>query len=268
MLRSVYGETIWSRRSSLLWYVAGLSVLVGITVGVYPTIREDADAITQLLEAMPQGMMSFFGAAEVSELLTPAGFVNSRVNASIGAIVIAVYAISIGTGAIAGEEDRHNMDLILATPTPRYVVVLQRFAAMTTLIAVVALAVLIVMAIANPIVDLGFTMGNMIASNIELALLALVFGSLALAVGGLSGRRGLTIGITSGVTVAAYFINGLAELVDWLQGPQKITPFYWLQRSDPLAKGLSIEDTLIMVGVIAVLVGVTVWGFNRRDIAV
>ena len=268
MLRSVYGESIWSRRNSLLWYVVGLGALVGITVSVYPTIREGADTITQLLEAMPQGMMSFFGAAEVSDLLTPSGFINSRVNASIGSIVLAVFAISIGTGAIAGEEDRRTMDLILATPTPRYRIVLERFAAMATLVAVVAFALLIVMAIGNPIVDLGFPVANMIASNFELALLALVFGSLAFAVGGITGKRGITIGIASGTTVTTFFINGLAELVDWLQGAQKFTPFYWLQRSDPLSKGLSIEDTLIMIVTIAIFMGIAVWGFNRRDIAV
>ena len=93
MLRSVYREAIWSRRNSLLWYVVGLGVLVGLTVGVYPTVREGADTFTQLLESMPQGMMSFFGSSDVAEMLSPAGFVNSRVNASIGAIVLAVFAV-------------------------------------------------------------------------------------------------------------------------------------------------------------------------------
>jgi len=268
MLRSVYGETLWSRRSSLLWYVVGLAVLVGITVGVYPTVREGADTFTQLMESMPQGMMSFFGSSDVAELLSPAGFVNSRVNASIGAIVLAVFAISLGTGAISGEEDRRTMDLVLATPTSRSRIVLQRFAAMVTLIVIVAVAVLIVMMIANPLVDLDFTIGNMIASNIELALLALVFGTLALAVGGMTGKRGLTIGVAAGATVASFFINGLAELVDWLQGAQKATPFYWLQRSDPLSKGLSIEDTLIMVLVIGAFLAMAIWGFQRRDVQV
>lgn len=268
MLRSTYGETIWSRRTSLLWYVVGLGALVALTVAVYPTVRDGADTFTQLLESLPQGMMSFFGSSDVAEMLSPSGFVNSRVNASIGAIVLAVFAISLGTAAIAGEEEKRTMDLILATPTPRSRIVIERFAAMATLVGVVAVALAIVMMIANPIVDLEFTLVNIIASNFQLALLALVFGSLALAVGGLTGSRGLTIGVAAGVTVAAFFINGLAQLVEWLQGAQKLTPFYWLQRSDPLARGLSLEDTLLMLGVIAVFVAVAMWGFGRRDISV
>ena len=268
MLRSVYRESLWSRRSSVVLYVVGLGLLVGLTVGVYPTVREGADTFTQLLESMPQGLMSMFGSSDVAELLSPAGFVNSRVNASVGAIVLAVFAISLGTSAIAGEEDRRTMDLLLATPTPRRVIVLSRFAAMVTMVGVVALVILLVMIVANPIVDLDFSLADMIASNFMLTLLALVFGTLALAVGGVTGKRGVTIGIASGVTVATFFINGLAELVDWLQGPQKLTPFYWLQRANPLADGLSIEDTLIMLLVIAVLLAIAVWGFERRDVSV
>ncbi len=268
MLRSVYRESLWSRRGSLLLYVIGLGLLVGITVGVYPTVREGADTFTQLIESMPQGLMSMFGSSDAAELLSPSGFVNSRVNASIGAIVLTVFAISLGTAAIAGEEDRRTMDLILSTPTPRRVIVLSRFAAMVTMVSIVAVAILLVMVVANPIVDLGFSIGNMVASNFQLALLALVFGALALAVGGLTGRRGVTIGLASGVTVATFFINGLAELVDWLQGPQKLTPFYWLQRANPLSNGLSLEDTLIMLIVIGALLGIAVWGFERRDVSV
>ncbi|MEA2000533.1 MAG: ABC transporter permease subunit [Actinomycetota bacterium] len=268
MLRSVFGETMWSRRSTLLWYAVGMAALVGITVGVYPSVREGADTFTQLLESMPEGMLSFFGSSDVAQLLTPAGFVNSRINASIGAVVLTVFAISLGTAAIAGEEDRRTMDLLLSTPITRARIVVERFLAMVALVGAVAGAVLAVMVIANPMVDLGFSLLNMIASNFELGLLALVFGSLALAVGGLTGKRGVTLGVASGATVASFFINGLASLVSWLEWPQKLTPFYWLQRSDPLAKGLSVEDTLIMLAVIGVFLAIAVWGFQRRDVAV
>ena len=153
-MRSLYSESLWNRRTSLLWYVIGLIVLVGITVGVYPTVREDADIFVQMMESMPRGMLSFFGSADIAELLSPAGFVNSRVNASIGAVVLAVFAISLGTNAIAGDEVRRMMDIVLATPTSRTRLVMERFAAMVTLVAVVAFSIFVVMAIANPIVDL------------------------------------------------------------------------------------------------------------------
>jgi len=266
MLGSVFRETIWQRRLTLVWYVVGMGALVGVTVGVYPTVREGSDTITRMMENLPQGLLSMMGSTNIAELLSPAGFVNSRINASIGAVVLTTLAISIGTAAIAGEEDRKTMDLLLANPIPRIRIVLDRFAAMVILVGAVAAAVLLVMIVANPIVDLGFSLGDMVASNLELALLALVFGSLALAVGGVTGRRGTTIGIASGVTVASFFINGLAGLVSWLQAPQKVTPFYWLQRSDPLANGFSYADSLLMIAVIGVFVLIAAWGFEHRDV--
>lgn len=266
MLLNVFRATLWQRRLTLVWYVIGMAALVGVTVGVYPTIREGTGPITRMMENLPQGLLSMMGSTNIAELLSPAGFVNSRVNASIGAVVLTTLAISVGTAAIAGEEDRGTMDLLLANPVPRIRIVLERFAAMAVLVGVVAVTVLLVMIIANPIVDLGFSIGVMVASNVELALLALVFGSVALAVGGVTGRRGITIGIASGVTVATFFINGLAGLVSWLQPPQKLTPFYWLQRSDPLANGLSYADSLLMIAVIGVFLLIAAWGFEHRDV--
>jgi ABC-2 type transport system permease protein len=266
MFRSVFRAALWERRLALVWYAVGMAGLVGVTTGVYPTVREGSGTITRLMENLPQGLLSMMGSTNVAELLSPAGFINSRVNASIGAVVLTTLAISAGTAAIAGEEDRKTMDLLLANPLPRIRIVLERFAAMVVLVGAVATAILVVMAVANPIVDLGFSLGNMLASNFELALLALVFGSLALAAGGLTGRRGTTIGVASGVTVATFFINGLAGLVSWLQPPQKLTPFYWLQRSDPLANGLSYADSLLMIAVIGVFLLVAAWGFEHRDV--
>ena len=68
--------------------------------------------------------------------------------------------------------------------------------------------------------------------------------------------------------MATFFINGLAELVDWLRGPQKLTPFYWLQEWDPLNDGFSLTTVGLMVMVIAGFVAIAVWGFNRRDVTV
>jgi len=268
MLRSVYQSMLWERKISLVWYVVGMVGLVGITVGVYPSVREGADAFTALLNQMPKGMLSFFGNSDAAQLMSPAGFVNSRLNASIGVIVVIVFAISLGTAAIAGEEDRGTLDLLLANPISRARVVLERVGAMGTLIAVVAFATFLVLLVADPLVDLGFSVVNMVASNVGLALTALVFGTMALAVGGVTGRRSFTLGTVSGVTVTAFFVNGLAPLVDWLRWPRELSPFYWLQRSDPLRNGFAWGDDLLMLAVVGGFVAVAVWGFNRRDTAV
>ena len=135
------------------------------------------------------------------------------------------------------------------------------------MISIVATTLLVTLVVANPIVDLEFSFGNMVAANVGLALLTMVFGSISLAIGASTGDRGLTIGVSAGLTAAAFFVNGLAPLVDSISWTQKLTPFYWLGGPNPLAEGFDAGWSLLMVGFSAVMVVVAVWGFNRRDIA-
>ncbi len=159
------------------------------------------------------------------------------------------------------------MDLLLAQPIPRRRVVLESFWAMAAMTTGLAAAVFVVLVVADPLVDLDLGLVGLFAANVGVVLLALVFGSLALAVGALSGSRPLAIGVGAGMTFATFFINGLAPLVDAIAWTQRLTPFFWFLDSRPLDTGFS-WNFLVLVAAVAALVGLAVWGFERRDVSV
>ena len=138
----------------------------------------------------------------------------------------------MGTQAIAGEEDKRTMDLLLAQPIPRRKVVLESFLAMAIMTTGLAVAVWIVLLAFDPFVDLGLPFQGVLAANVGMVLLALVFGTLSLAIGAATGRRGLAISAGAGATLATFFINGLAPLVDAIAWTQRLTPFYWFLRCE------------------------------------
>lgn len=267
MLDSVLGRRIWERRSGYLWWVVGLMALATITVGFWPTIERDTDALGQLFESLPKGFVSIFGASDVEALFTAAGFINSRIYSSVGAIIVVFFAISMGTQAIAGEEDRRTLDLLLSHPISRRSIVLESFGAMAVMVVGLATAVLLVLVIADPLVDLDLPLDGMVAANIGMVLLALVFGTLALAIGSATGRRALTMGIAAGATFATFFINGLAPLVDQIAWTRRMTPFFWVLDPQPLERGFAWQF-LVLAAAIVVLLAVAVWSFERRDVAV
>jgi ABC-2 type transport system permease protein len=102
---------------------------------------------------------------------------------------------------------------------------------------------------------------------LHLALLGVVFGSLALALSASTGRTGLSRGIPAVVAVLAYIVNALAPLVDWLEPLQKLSPFYQYVGHDPLREGVSGVSVVVAVATVAVLVALAVLGFRRRDVA-
>lgn len=267
MLRSVFTKRIWDHRGDYLWWMIGLGSLTLITAGFWPSLAESAEDFQSLLDSLPQGVLSLFGSSDSAALLTPTGFLNSRLYASIGAIVICLFAVSMGTAAIAGEEKDGTLEMLLTQPVSRSRVVLDSFAAMTLLTLGLAAAVGLILVILNPLIDTNLALSNIIGATIGVTLLGLVFGALALALGGLGLRRPTVIGVSSGLVLGTWFINGLAPLIDQLAWLQRLTPFFWFLETQPLDQGLGAQ-LLVLVATVAGLIGIAVWGFERRDIAV
>ena len=267
MLRSIYLKSMWDRRRSMVWWTIGIVALSGVTVAFYPSIAADQDAFEQLLNAYPEEMLSFFGIDDGAELASPEGFVNSQLYANVVPIMLFIFTIGMGTAAIAGEEDKRTMDLLLAQPTTRERVVLDSFAAMATLSGVLTITLVLVLVVSNSPAGLDMSFVGIVAANIGVWLLGLVFGVLALALGAITGRRGLTIGAASGIAVAAFFLYGLAPLVKSLEPLQKLSPFWWYLGAKPLNNGFDVMFLLMIVWIAAGLAA-ALWGFRRRDVGV
>ena len=267
MLGNLYGKSIFERRRSLMWWTVGVAALIFVMIAFYPTIR-DNDEMLKLLEGMPKEMLALAGISDAASMMSPAGYLQGRLFSLLLPLLLLVFAIGVGTRAIAGEEESRTIDLLLSHPLRRWQVVLQSFEAMLTLI--VGLGIVIVLALFIGALSIGMEIGldKLLAGTVNSVLLSLFFGTLALALGAWSGKRGLSMGIASTVAIVGYLINSLAEAVDWLQPLQKISPFYYATAGNPLRDGLNLVRVGIMIVAIVLLVAVAVWSFERRDVAV
>ena len=268
MTTNVFTKSLWERRRSTGWWALGMMALTGVTVAFFPTIRNDTASFQDLFDSMPEGLLTVFGIDDAANLVTSTGLINSRLYAGIGPAIMAVFGIGLGTAAVAGEEDRGTLELLLAQPVARTRLIIEKFAAAVVATIVICTSIGVTLALLNPLVDLELEGLNLVAANLGLGLITLVFTSLALAVGAITGNRGLTVGVTAAVTVFAFFMNGLAPLVNSLSWTQKLSPFFWLQGPNRLANGFSPGYSILMVAVSIVFVATAIWGINRRDIGV
>ncbi len=268
MIGSIFRTSFRERRSATVWWTLGMVSLAVVTVSFFPTIRNDTESFQEMFDSMPEGLLTVFGIDDSTLLITPSGFVNSRLYSGIGPIVLSAFGVGLGTAAIVGEEDRGTLNLLLAQPISRTRLVLEKFASVTASTLSVGGGVLGALVVLNPIVDLGFPLANMVAANVGLVLMTLVFSAFALAIGSLTGDRGRTIGLSVALVVGAFVINGLAPLIDSLAWTRQFSPFYWLQGPNRLSNGFSLGYSSLMVIAIGSLVCVAVWGLNRRDIDV
>ena len=132
-------------------------------------------------------------------------------------LFLLVLAIGSGSRQLAGEEDAGRLELVLAYPVRRRDAVLAKGVVVATeTLVVVAAAASSRSSILNPIADLNLSLGRLAVGVLGVALIALLYGWLALAVGAAGGDRALAIGVPAALAAAAYLVNGLHELAGWL----------------------------------------------------
>ena len=267
MLRNVFSKTIYERRRSLMWWALGVAAMIFITIVFYPTIRDNDDML-KLLQGMPKEMLALAGITDPAAIMAPAGYLQGRLFSMLLPLLLLVFAIGIGTRAIAGEEEARTMDMLLSHPVRRSQVVLQSFEALLVLLASLGLVIVITLFVGALSIDMEIGLDKLVAGTLSSVLLGLFFGTLALALGAATGKRGLSMGIASAVAIAGYLINSLAESVDWLKPAQKLSPFYYATSGNPLANGVNVGHSLVFIVSTALLVALAVWSFERRDVAV
>jgi ABC-2 type transport system permease protein len=265
MFRSVWTKTLYEQRRALLAWVVSLVLLVAMYVAIWPSIKAQP-SLSDFLNNMPETFRALF-AASGADMSTPVGYIQIELMSFMGPLIVILYAVVAGAAAVAGEEDRHTLDLLLANPVSRGRIVLEKAAAMVLGTFALAAVTGLALVLEGGWADMALPVGGVAAAMLHLALLGVVFGALALAIGAAFGHAGASRAVPAVVAVVAYVVNGLAPQVSWLQPVRKLSPFYQFNGHDPLRNGVSGAAVLIAVGTVVVLVALAVAGFRRRDVA-
>ncbi|MFI6431000.1 ABC transporter permease subunit [Rhodococcus oryzae] len=264
MFRSVLTKTLHDQRRALPAWVIGLVLLVGMYVAIWPSVRGEP-SMNEFLDQMPEAFRALF-AMSGADMSTPIGYVKIELLSFMVPLLLLTYAIGAGAAAIAGEEDRRTLDLLLSAPISRRRIVLEKSAAMligTALLGTVTgLALILLGSLAN--MDLPHK--GVAAAMVHAALLALVFGALALALGAITGHPAVSRSVPVAAAVLAYIVNGLAPVVTWLEPWQRTSPFFQYAGHDPIQHGLSASSAVIALATVAVLIIIAIVGFDRRDV--
>ena len=267
LLQSVFGRELWLRRITILWWMLALYGMAVAIIAFWPTLRESPVDIEALLKAVPDELFAMFGISDPKIMFRPEGFLSSRLYATMGPILLIAFSIGAGTSAIAGEESRGTLGILVAQPIPRARVVRDKFLALALWTTLLPLGLGFVLLLGDWAVGLHLPIQGILSANVGLALVSLLFGALAFAVGCATGRPVLARGIATTVAIAAFLLNGLASYLGVFAPVRALSPFAWLlQDGPPLARGLSPS----MLAAPAVIVALYLWAvrsFGRRDLA-
>lgn len=266
MTGRVAREEVAGRARGLAWWAAGLIALAAITIAFWPTISEQQEELNRLVESYPEALVALFAGGGALDLASEAGFLDSQLYAFMFPVVVLVFAVGFGAGAIAGEEDRGTMELLLAQPLSRRRLVAEK--ALALAVALAGLCAVVFLSVWAGALAFGMEIGagRVAAATLALFLLGLAFGTLALALGAATGRRAVAIGVTATVALGAYLLQSLGPLVELLEPWTPLSPFAHYATGDRLRGGFDPAAAGVLLVLALSFVGLAAYGFARRDL--
>lgn len=189
-------------------------------------------------------------------------------NVTLTTFFLCIYAAVQGARAIRGAEDRHSLEVVLATGWSRRAVVRDRavgfLATLLLICAGLGLGVAVSIAAAGA-PDFGGSLITMFVSG----LAAMVAFALGMLVSQLTGSARTASGITSVLLTVLYVGTNVWDEIGPLGLVRYVSPFYYANFSRALVPGygLDVPSALALVVMAAVLLGLAAWAFERRDYA-
>jgi ABC-2 type transport system permease protein len=260
---AVFARSWGERWRSVVAWGVGLAAIAAVQLSVYPSVRSSRAEMQAFVDQWPEAFREAFG---LDAYASGPGYLNAELFSLVVPFVLIGVAVGAAAAATAGEEERGTADLLLSLPVSRARVLAAKTASMVSAVAVVALSGWAVLTVGCPWVDLDVDTGRLAGAFAMAALLALLFGALALVVGTVSGSRALALGAGVGLALAAFLLDALAPMADWLESWQQVSPFDWAFGNQPLLEGGDLGMALRLLAVTVVLVALAHLAFRRRDV--
>ena len=251
--RGVGVQSFRRQAVAMFWWIVGIAVAAGYLVIVAKTSEKQ---LHDLMSGSSLFQQLFSGA----DIGTNNGFLSVLVFGYIQVVV----AIFIGLLAYRWTTDlqKGRLELVLSTPTPRWRVILERYAAVVAAAVAAVLAIWLAVILFAQASGFEVDAGRVFVASVGMLPLALVTASLVYA---LSGRLppGLVIGIMSAFVAVSYLMDLLRTLLHLPGWALDFSIFH--QYGTPMLSGLNWAGFAGMLAVAAALLALGGWQFITGD---
>ena len=263
MFSSIYIKTLHERRKAIVFWSLGLFAFALFIGLLYPSI-DDIEGFEALADDMPDIFQALVG--EINDITSPAGFLGAELYSLMLPLGLSILAIGFGASAVAREEETGTIELLLATPTSRTRIIIEKIAALATILLLAAAATWMGVALSTLLVDFDVSLVDAWWASVIAASLAFSFGLLALAITAWGGKRGLAVGVMAAFFTISYFGNTLAVMVEAIESMRYASLLYYYDGPGVVAGDVSLGNILLLSAVSVLGLLMSVVGFNRRDV--
>lgn len=262
-LHPLYTKTLRDRRRGIAGWCLGVAAIVAVQMSVYPSVRSSADDWQNLIDNLPDAFQKILRMVDYS---TGAGYLSAELMTFVMPLIFIGLGASWGARLTTEDEEGGTADLLLSLPVRRNAIVSTRLAAVFTVLGATACTMGVSLAVGSFLLDMDVAMVRFI----QVSLVQFLLGSFAMAIsaalGAVTGRRSIALGVAMSVSIALFVLYSLAPLVEVIDAINPYNPLQWSMGMDALRTGFHYGDACATVGVTSVFIAVTYRMFAGRDI--
>lgn len=252
---------ISGRRRGLIGYCLGMAAYALIVVAMYPAFKSSS-SLDKLIHADPAAAALFGVSGSIS---STGGWLNGNLYANFFPLIMLLLTIGYGAACLAGQDEDSTLGPLIVLPVRRAVIVAQKAAAMMAQAAVLALTVAVFVMFGRSF-QLDITVGGIAASSAAVLLMSLDFGLVTMAVGALTGRKGIAIGAGTALAAASYLVSSMAPSVSWIRPGRYASLFYWSVGNNQITRGVSPGDWAVLIVTGLCALAAAMLAFRRLDV--
>lgn len=262
---TIFWKTLRDMRGGMLWTAVGMGLCSVLFMAMFPSIEETAADLQEVIDKMGPVIQALTGGS--GDFSTLDGFLSVKLlSLTYPAIMLAV-GIGYGASLIAGEEEYGSLDVLLSAPVKRWRMALEKFLALVTLVIVVLIGTYAGLIGGGLMVGVnGMDAGHMLIGVANMIPFTLFFAALAFCLTALHRGNGVALYVPASLASMTYIVNALSEVTDIPQALLKLSPWHYYNGIGVLNDGVNVGGTILLLGLTVLLVGVSLWGIERRDI--
>lgn len=280
-LGSVFGKTLRDSRRAMLIAAGFLSllwVITGAAVSATFATVEARQELIALTHALPPILLGLYGGSQ-ENVVTIGGFANWRYG-FVMLVFPSIWSILALSGTLVTEARRGSLDLVAASPIPRWRVAVQKyFGHLVAVVVAMAIVSVVAWAVTGATATLtpaeiealgGFgtdevPLTDALAYGLLMATVALASGSIAFALAPFVGRGGAAT-IAGVVLVGSWVVYGYREAIPLFDSLKGLSWYWWTHEHRPIAASTDWASfvPMLLIPVVGAVVGVV--AFARRDI--
>ena len=264
MLSNILLKSLWDFRKAALYWFISIFLLALYIIFVLSSI--ELNAFQTIIDSFPKALTQFIAGESGIDFGSIEGFLNAQIFTIMAPIFAISVAVNSGGKSTALEETNQSLDIILSTPITREKFLIQKVSSMIIKTLFISSVHWISYYLLCKLFSENISAEGLFAICLNLFLMGISFGMIAIYVGTLNGNSANAIALAGGMALVSYLIANIAPLVDSLDTTKYFSLFYYYKSGDPLKYGIHNWHWVPFIATSIIFFALSLMQFKKRNL--